>query len=134
MSFAVDPIPEKNIITSDERGDSADSWTEPDQQSGDSPKLLLKSLGANAISSVHSPPSASLSNAKNLNLGTMSDQLAKVLPPDDGFPDLIVFVSLDNGGPGVGIFSALVKCNVKVLGFESDNDLKVALPHIGNKT
>ncbi|XP_021956417.1 phosphofurin acidic cluster sorting protein 1 isoform X2 [Folsomia candida] len=131
----IDTIPEKSIITSDERGDS-DSWTEPDQQSGESPKLHMKSPGAspgNISSSTVQSPSVTTST-KNLNLGTISDQLSRVLPPDDGFPDLIVFVSLENNGIGVGIFSALTKYNVKTLGIERiESDLKVAMPHIVGK-
>jgi len=156
MFFSVDPIPERSVITSDERADS-DSWTEPDQQSGDSPKLHLRSPGAMS-SSIHSPPPISSLNANSSfamtpttntsavtnimastpnngnyvtekpKLGSINDQLTKVLPPDDGFPDLIVFVLMENTGPG--IYCALSKCNIKVLGMDSESDLKVALPHI----
>ncbi len=140
----IDTIPEKNLITSDEheRADSdSDRWTEPDQQSGESPKLLhsLKSptfstptsnINSSTPSTVVTPGVTSITK---LDLGTMSDQLSKTLPPDDGFPDLIVFVSLDNSGIGYGIYSALMNCNVKVLGIETDNDLKIALPHIVGK-
>lgn len=105
--------------------------------------MQMKSPGAystNAPStSVLQSPPAVTSNSQNLslNLGTVTDQLARILPPDDGFPELIVFVSLDHGGPGVGLVSALAKCNIKVLGIEADNGfengLKVAFPYIVGK-
>jgi len=116
-------------MTSDEQKDS-DSWTEPDQQSGGSPKLNMKSPGAtpNVVSSIQSPFAFVSEKPK---LGSITDQLSKVLPPDDGFPDLIVFVSLEN--IGAGIFTALAKCNIKVLGIDSESDIRVALPHIVGK-
>src|SRR4051794_811757 len=40
----LDVIPEKPTLTSDEQRDS-DSWTEPDQQSGESPKMTMRSPG-----------------------------------------------------------------------------------------
>jgi hypothetical protein len=171
-SSLVDTIPERSVITSDERADS-DSWTEPDQQSGDSPKLHVRSPGA--CSSINSPPpmmAASTSspfsslittntttstnghtaaaattaitntvNSANHNsalasniaqsVGTINDQLTKMLPPDDGFPDLIVFVLMEHTGPG--IYYAMLKIGVKVLGMEGEADLKVALPHLVGK-
>ena len=36
-------------------------------------------------------------------------------------------------GPGAGIFAALADSGVKVLGIESENDLRVALPHLIGK-
>lgn len=42
-----------------------------------------------------------------------------------------MFVSID--GPGIGIFSSLADSGVKVLGIESEADLRVALPHLIGK-
>ena len=61
-------------------------------------------------------------------LGSITDQC---LVLEDGFPDLVVFVSLD--GPGPGIFASLADCGIKVLGIENEADLRVALPCLVGK-
>ncbi|ODN06094.1 Phosphofurin acidic cluster sorting protein 2 [Orchesella cincta] len=115
-------IPEKSNLTSDERPDS-DSFTEPDQHSGESPKLSVRSPGTSPCVGIFSP--VTTTKAKVISI---ADQLAKAFPPDDRFLDLIVLVSVENQGGGV--FSALDKSGIRVLGIESDADLKQVLPHI----
>jgi hypothetical protein len=163
----VDTIPERSVITSNERA-NLDSWTEQYQQSKDSPKLHVRSPGA--CSSINSPPpimaastsspfsslittktttstnghTAAITNTVNSanhnsalasniaeSVGTINDQLTKMLLPDDRFPDLIVFVLMEHTGPG--IYYAMSKIGVKVLEMEGEADLKVALPHLVGK-
>ncbi|CAL8106945.1 unnamed protein product [Orchesella dallaii] len=117
-------IPEKSNLTSDERPDS-DSFTEPDQHSGESPKLSVRSPGTSPCVGIFSPTPVTTTKTKVISI---ADQLAKALPPDDRFLDLIVLVSVENQGGS--IFSALDKSGIRVLGIESDADLKAVLPHI----
>ncbi|CAG7785291.1 unnamed protein product, partial [Allacma fusca] len=140
-------IPEKPALTSDEQRDS-DSWTEPDQQSGESPKLNVRSPGMSpsfsmATTSSVVPSSLPLTTPSRIvndtlglysksKPGSISDQVAKALPADEGFPDLVVLVSLEST-LGPGIFVTLADRGVKVLGIESEADLRVAFPHIVGK-
>ena len=151
LVYPVDAIPEKPTLTSDEQRDS-DSWTEPDQQSGESPKMTMRSpgmspsftttMGTTCSSVLPSIPLTTPNRINNDTLGqhqgnkskpgSIADQVAKVLPADEGFPDLVVLVSLESPlGPGV--FSTIADRGIRVLGIESEAELRVAFPHIVGK-
>lgn len=65
----------------------SDSWTEPDQPSGESPKLKLRSVAAPFVFASAVPQN--VNQTQNLNgraprsskLASISDQLLSVLPP-----------------------------------------------------